>query len=75
MGKVTAGNSFRIKRRRRGLHPYDQGQSEELGIQPKMELKSFAYAGVKPEIMGIGPIPATHKALKAAGLTSTTSAW
>ena len=44
-------------------------KAEELGIEPKMELKSFAYAGVKPEIMGIGPIPATHKALKVAGLT------
>ena len=43
--------------------------AEELGIEPKMEIKSFAYAGVKPEIMGIGPIPATHKALKVAGLT------
>ena len=44
-------------------------KAEELGIEPKMELKSFAYAGVKPEIMGIGPIPATHKALQVAGLT------
>ena len=44
-------------------------KAEELGIEPKMELKAFAYAGVKPEIMGIGPIPATHKALKVAGLT------
>ena len=43
--------------------------AEELGIEPKMELKAFAYAGVKPEIMGIGPIPATHKALKVAGLS------
>jgi acetyl-CoA acyltransferase len=34
-----------------------------------MELKGFAYAGVKPEIMGIGPIPATHKALQVAGLS------
>lgn len=44
-------------------------KAEELGLQPKMELKAFAYAGVKPEIMGIGPIPATHRALKNAGLT------
>jgi acetyl-CoA acyltransferase len=34
-----------------------------------MQLEAFAYSGVSPEIMGIGPIPATHKALKIAGLT------
>ena len=43
--------------------------AEALGIQPAMELKAFAYAGVGPEVMGIGPIPAAHKALQVAGLT------
>jgi len=38
-------------------------------LKPKMRMVSFAFAGVEPEIMGIGPIPATEKALKKAGLT------
>ncbi len=43
---------------------------KELGLTPpKMRMVSFAFAGVQPEIMGIGPIPSTEKALKKAGLT------
>jgi acetyl-CoA acyltransferase len=41
----------------------------ELGIQPKMKLVAYTYAGVRPEVMGLGPIPATHKALKISGLS------
>ena len=41
----------------------------ELGLRPKMKMVSFAFAGVEPEIMGIGPIPSTEKALKKAGLS------
>ena len=40
------------------------GAVKELGLAPKMKLVSFAFAGVQPEIMGIGPIPSTEKALK-----------
>jgi acetyl-CoA acyltransferase len=69
MGRVTAGNSSGLNDGAAGCILMTKDKAEELGIQPKMELKSFAYAGVKPEIMGIGPIPATHKALKVAGLT------
>jgi acetyl-CoA acyltransferase len=69
MGKVTAGNSSGLNDGAAGCILMAKDKAEELGIQPKMELKAFAYAGVKPEIMGIGPIPATHKALKVAGLT------
>ena len=43
--------------------------AKELGLEPKMKLVSFAFAGVQPEIMGIGPVPSTEKALKKAGLT------
>jgi acetyl-CoA acyltransferase len=43
-------------------------KADELGIDYNMQLVSFAYAGVRPEIMGVGPIPATKKALKVAGL-------
>ena len=42
---------------------------KELGLQPKMRMVSFAFAGVEPEIMGIGPVPSTEKALRKAGLT------
>ena len=41
----------------------------ELGLPTRMRLVSFAYAGVEPEIMGIGPVPATVKALDRAGLS------
>jgi acetyl-CoA acyltransferase len=43
--------------------------ARELGLKPKMRMVSFAYAGVEPEIMGIGPIPSTEKALRKAGLS------
>ncbi len=69
MGNVTAGNSSGLNDGAAGALLMTLEKAEELGLEPKMEMKSFAYAGVKPEIMGIGPIPATHKALKAAGLT------
>ena len=69
MGKVTAGNSSGLNDGAAGCLLMAKDFAEELGIQPKMELKSFAYAGVKPEIMGIGPIPSTHRALQVAGLT------
>ncbi len=69
MGKITAGNSSGLNDGAAGCLLMAKDKAEELGIEPKMELKGFAYAGVPPEIMGIGPIPATHKALKVAGLT------
>ena len=69
MGNVTAGNSSGLNDGAAGALLMTKEKAEELGIEPKMQLKAFAYAGVKPEIMGIGPIPATHKALSIAGLT------
>uniref|UniRef100_A0A7C4AT19 acetyl-CoA C-acyltransferase n=1 Tax=Desulfomonile tiedjei TaxID=2358 RepID=A0A7C4AT19_9BACT len=69
MGRVTAGNSSGLNDGAAGALLMSMDKAEELGIEPKMELKAFAYAGVRPEIMGIGPIPATHKALKIAGMT------
>jgi len=68
-GRVTAGTSS----------PLTDGATisllaggdavREFGLAPKMRMVSFAFAGVEPEIMGIGPIPSTEKALKKAGLT------
>ncbi len=69
MGRVTAGNSSGLNDGAAGALLMSMDKAEELGIEPKMEMKAFAYAGVRPEIMGIGPIPATHKALKIAGLS------
>ncbi|MEG0475973.1 MAG: acetyl-CoA C-acyltransferase, partial [Carnobacterium sp.] len=44
-------------------------KADELGLKPLATIKSYASAGVDPKIMGCGPIPATQKALKKAGLT------
>ena len=41
---------------------------KELGLKPKVAIRSMAVAGVDPSVMGIGPVPATHKALQRAGL-------
>ena len=41
---------------------------EKLGLKPKMKAVGFAYAGVRPEVMGLGPIPATEKVLERTGL-------
>ncbi len=69
MGNVTAGNSSGLNDGAAGCILMSKDKAEELGIKPKMEMKSFAYAGVQPEVMGVGPIPATKKALAVAGKT------
>ena len=69
MGKVTAGNSSGLNDGAAGCILMAKDKAEELGIQPKMQIKSFAYAGVQPEVMGIGPIPATKKCLAVADKT------
>lgn len=68
MGKVTAGNSSGLNDGAAGALLMTKDKAEELGIQPRMQLKAFAYAGVNPEVMGIGPIPATKKVLQIADL-------
>ena len=44
-------------------------KAEELGLAPRMRLVGLAYAGVRPEIMGYGPIPSTRKVFERTGLT------
>ena len=44
-------------------------KADELGIKPMCTIKSYASAGVDPQIMGIGPVPSSKKALEKAGLT------
>jgi acetyl-CoA acyltransferase len=68
MGKVTAGNSSGLNDGAAGCLLMAKEVAKDLGIEYKMQLEAFAYAGVKPEIMGIGPIPATKKVLEIAGL-------
>jgi len=68
-GKVTAGNSSGLNDGAAGVILTSEDKAAELGLAPRMRLKGFAYAGVKPEIMGYGPVPATRKALEITGLT------
>ena len=68
-GRVSAGTSSPLTDGATMSLLAGGGAVTELGLAPKMRLVSFAYAGVQPEIMGIGPIPSTEKALRKAGLT------
>ena len=68
-GKVTAGNSSGLNDGACGVLLTSAGKAEELGIKPAMKLVGYAYAGVRPEIMGLGPVPAVRKLFSATGLT------
>ncbi|WP_349903034.1 thiolase family protein [Parafrigoribacterium humi] len=68
-GRVTAGNSSGLNDGATVSLLASESVARELGLEAKMKLVSFAFAGVEPEIMGIGPVPSTEKALKKAGLT------
>ncbi len=68
-GRVTAGNASPLTDGATVSLLASADAAKELGLTAKMRLVSFAYAGVAPEVMGIGPIPSTEKALKKAGLT------
>ncbi|HFL2425792.1 TPA: acetyl-CoA C-acetyltransferase [Clostridioides difficile] len=68
-GTVTAGNASGINDGAAMLILMSQQKADELGIRPLAKIKSYASAGVEPEVMGTGPIPATRKALKKAGLS------
>ncbi|GAA3585239.1 thiolase family protein [Klugiella xanthotipulae] len=70
-GRVTAGNASGLNDGATACILASGDAVKELGLQAKMRLVSFAYAGVEPEIMGIGPIPSTEKALRKAGLSIT----
>ncbi|KZE37926.1 thiolase family protein [Microbacterium sp. T32] len=68
-GRVTAGTSSPLTDGATISLLAGSDAVKEFGLTPKMRMVSFAFAGVQPEIMGIGPIPSTEKALKKAGLT------
>ncbi|MBB5131025.1 acetyl-CoA acyltransferase [Thermocatellispora tengchongensis] len=67
-GKVTAGNASGINDGATGCVVAAAEAAEELGLSAKMRLVSYAFAGVDPEVMGVGPIPSTERALRLAGL-------
>jgi acetyl-CoA acyltransferase len=67
-GSVTAGNSSQTSDGAAAVMVMDGEKASSLGMKPMGKFRSFAVAGVPPEIMGIGPIAAIPKALKLAGL-------
>ncbi len=68
-GRVTAGTSAPLTDGAASCLLAAEDVAQELGLPVRMRLVSFAYAGVEPEVMGLGPVPATAKALERAGLT------
>lgn len=68
-GTVTAGNSSGRNDAAAAVLLMTPEKAQEFGLKPMARVVSFAAKGVPPEIMGIGPVPATRAALKAAGLT------
>jgi acetyl-CoA acyltransferase len=67
-GSVTAGNSSPINVGAAALLVMSEEKAKELGLKPLAKVRAMAAVGVAPEEMGIGPVPAVHKALARAGL-------
>jgi 3-oxoadipyl-CoA thiolase len=68
-GTVTAGNSSGINDGASVVLVVEAGRARELGLKPMARVISTAVAGVDPAVMGVGPVPATRKALERAGLS------
>ncbi len=68
-GTVTAGNSSGVNDGAAAIVITSKRHAKELRLQPLAVIKAWATAGVDPAFMGLGPIPATRKALKKAGLS------
>lgn len=68
-GRVTPGNAAGLNDGATGALLASEAVADELGLTKKMRLVSFGFAGVSPEVMGVGPVPSTEKALAKAGLT------
>ncbi|WP_077624919.1 acetyl-CoA C-acetyltransferase [Sediminibacillus massiliensis] len=67
-GSVTAGNSSQMSDGAAAVLVMDKEKAESDGLTPIVKFRSFALAGVEPEIMGVGPVKAIPKALQLAGL-------
>jgi acetyl-CoA acyltransferase len=67
-GTVTAGNSSPLNVGAAALLIMSEERAKSLGLTPKVRIRAMAVAGVDPSVMGIGPVPATHKVLERAGL-------
>jgi acetyl-CoA acyltransferase len=68
-GTVTAGNASQMSDGAAAAVVMSSEKARELGLKPLAAFRSFALAGVEPEVMGIGPVKAIPKALKMAGIT------
>jgi acetyl-CoA C-acetyltransferase len=68
-GTVTAGNASGINDGAAALLVMSSEKAKALGLKPLVKIVSYAAAGVDPQVMGLGPIPSTRKALQKAGLT------
>jgi acetyl-CoA acyltransferase len=68
-GRVTAGNSAGLTDGAAVSLLASEEAAHELGLEPRMRLVSYAFAGVEPEVMGLGPVPATRRALELAELS------
>jgi len=68
-GRVTAGNSAGLTDGAAVCLLASEEGARELRLKPRMRLVSYAFAGVEPDLMGLGPVPATRKALELAGLS------
>jgi 3-oxoadipyl-CoA thiolase len=69
-GTVTAGNASGINDGASAVLLVEAARARELGLKPMARMVSTAVAGVDPAVMGVGPVPATRKALERAGLTA-----
>ena len=68
-GRVTAGNSSGLTDGATAALLASESTAAQLGLTPSMRMVGFAFAGVAPEVMGVGPVPSTQKALDRTGLT------
>lgn len=68
-GTITAGNACPMNDGAAAVLLLSRSKAERAGLKPLLKVKAFASAGVEPGVMGIGPVPAVHKALHKAGLT------
>src|SRR6201747_1979715 len=68
-GHVTAGNAAGLNDGATGCLLAAEDVAEELGLTIAMRLVGYGFVGVDPEVMGIGPVPSTERALSRSGLT------